>query len=278
MAKKIRNTALKLSNETTFRDPSKGSTEALSQQGAPKDHSQGVKSWKSTTYDEHRTILDGQGSTVDSRGVGDEGSLALSDQRNQPISAITGNALVVVHQTSNIGSSSGDVPVQEVESPAIAAATVVPSGDDQLSHIILSDVQGADKKPLTVKSIPTTAETAVNANTAILQLDAINAAYPAGVREYFDPIMSGQHGSSSSALNQDYGLDSLTSNAITDCPAGSTHPALRMDPAKVRQHFDRIGHFRILVIGRSNAGKTTILQRVCNTTELPEITNAKGEK
>ncbi|KAL4066379.1 P-loop containing nucleoside triphosphate hydrolase protein [Scleroderma yunnanense] len=51
-----------------------------------------------------------------------------------------------------------------------------------------------------------------------------------------------------------------------------------MDPAKVRQHFDRIGHFRILVIGRSNAGKTTILQRVCNTTELPEITNAKGEK
>ncbi|KAL4066364.1 hypothetical protein V8B97DRAFT_1874667 [Scleroderma yunnanense] len=51
-----------------------------------------------------------------------------------------------------------------------------------------------------------------------------------------------------------------------------------MDPAKVRQHFDRIGHFRILVIGRSNAGKTTILQRVCSTTELPEITNSKGEK
>ena len=26
-------------------------------------------------------------------------------------------------------------------------------------------------------------------------------------------------------------------------------------------------HFRILVIGRANAGKTTLLQRVCNTTE-----------
>ncbi|KAL4072629.1 hypothetical protein V8B97DRAFT_325823 [Scleroderma yunnanense] len=51
-----------------------------------------------------------------------------------------------------------------------------------------------------------------------------------------------------------------------------------MDPVKVRKHFDRIGHFRILVIGRSNAGKTTILQRVCNTTELPEIFNTKGEK
>jgi len=52
----------------------------------------------------------------------------------------------------------------------------------------------------------------------------------------------------------------------------------RMDPAEVKKHFDRIGHFRILVLGRSNAGKTTLLQRVCNTTELPEIFNAKGEK
>ncbi|KIM68537.1 hypothetical protein SCLCIDRAFT_105948, partial [Scleroderma citrinum Foug A] len=38
------------------------------------------------------------------------------------------------------------------------------------------------------------------------------------------------------------------------------------------------GRFRILVIGRSNAGKTTLLQRVCNTTELPDIFNANGEK
>ena len=52
----------------------------------------------------------------------------------------------------------------------------------------------------------------------------------------------------------------------------------RLDPAQVKEHFDRIGRFRILVIGRSNAGKTTLLQRVCNTTELPEIFNAKGEK
>ena len=29
--------------------------------------------------------------------------------------------------------------------------------------------------------------------------------------------------------------------------------------------------FRILVIGRANAGKTTLLQRVCNTTEEPCI-------
>ena len=30
-------------------------------------------------------------------------------------------------------------------------------------------------------------------------------------------------------------------------------------------------HFRVLVIGRANAGKTTLLQRVCNTTEDPCI-------
>ncbi|KAG2337644.1 hypothetical protein BDR05DRAFT_841150, partial [Suillus weaverae] len=36
--------------------------------------------------------------------------------------------------------------------------------------------------------------------------------------------------------------------------------------------------FRILVIGRANAGKTTILQRVCNTRENPEIYNSAGKK
>ena len=58
----------------------------------------------------------------------------------------------------------------------------------------------------------------------------------------------------------------------------SIEEEFRLDPAQVKKHFDRIGRFRILVIGRSNAGKTTILQRVCNTTELPEIFNARGEK
>ena len=29
--------------------------------------------------------------------------------------------------------------------------------------------------------------------------------------------------------------------------------------------------FRVLVLGRANAGKTTILQRVCETTESPKV-------
>ncbi|KAJ7202389.1 hypothetical protein GGX14DRAFT_523982 [Mycena pura] len=37
-------------------------------------------------------------------------------------------------------------------------------------------------------------------------------------------------------------------------------------------------HFRVLVIGRANAGKTTILKKVCNTVEDPEIFRPSGEK
>ncbi|KIJ58217.1 hypothetical protein HYDPIDRAFT_103101, partial [Hydnomerulius pinastri MD-312] len=36
--------------------------------------------------------------------------------------------------------------------------------------------------------------------------------------------------------------------------------------------------FRILIIGRANAGKTTILQRVCRSTENPEIYDHNGNK
>ncbi|KAG1744541.1 uncharacterized protein EDB91DRAFT_1328319, partial [Suillus paluster] len=48
-----------------------------------------------------------------------------------------------------------------------------------------------------------------------------------------------------------------------------------MDPSKIRQKCER---FRILVIGRANAGKTTILKRVCDTQENPEIYDSSGEK
>ena len=41
---------------------------------------------------------------------------------------------------------------------------------------------------------------------------------------------------------------------------------------------ERFGRFRILVIGRANAGKTTILKKICDSTEDPEIYNGRGEK
>ena len=43
----------------------------------------------------------------------------------------------------------------------------------------------------------------------------------------------------------------------------------------VREKFQR---FRILVIGRANAGKTTLLQRVCKTTEFPIVRDRRGKK
>ena len=36
--------------------------------------------------------------------------------------------------------------------------------------------------------------------------------------------------------------------------------------------------FRVLIIGRANAGKTTILQQVCDTTEQPKIFNREGHE
>ncbi|KAG1808964.1 uncharacterized protein BJ212DRAFT_1484822 [Suillus subaureus] len=48
-----------------------------------------------------------------------------------------------------------------------------------------------------------------------------------------------------------------------------------MDSSDIR---DRFSHFRVLIIGRANAGKTTILQRVCNTRKKPEIYNSSGKK
>ena len=42
---------------------------------------------------------------------------------------------------------------------------------------------------------------------------------------------------------------------------------------RARRIRDSTTRFRVLIIGRANAGKTTILQRVCNTTEQPKIFN-----
>ena len=47
-----------------------------------------------------------------------------------------------------------------------------------------------------------------------------------------------------------------------------------LSPYDLRATYTR---FRILVIGRANAGKTTLLKRVCNTTEDPCIYDENNE-
>jgi GTPase SAR1 family protein len=43
-----------------------------------------------------------------------------------------------------------------------------------------------------------------------------------------------------------------------------------MATEQTRRRFSDL-QFRVLVIGRANAGKTSILQRVCETTESPTV-------
>ncbi|KDQ64038.1 hypothetical protein JAAARDRAFT_117913 [Jaapia argillacea MUCL 33604] len=50
-----------------------------------------------------------------------------------------------------------------------------------------------------------------------------------------------------------------------------------MDDQTVRLR-QKYRQFRVLVMGKANAGKTTILQKVCNTTDQPVIYNGQGEK
>jgi hypothetical protein len=59
-----------------------------------------------------------------------------------------------------------------------------------------------------------------------------------------------------------------------------TQLAQYVDPERQRTRAKNLRRstrrFRVLIIGRANAGKTTILQRVCNTTEQPKIFNRHG--
>ncbi|KAI6152383.1 hypothetical protein BKA82DRAFT_993411 [Pisolithus tinctorius] len=66
--------------------------------------------------------------------------------------------------------------------------------------------------------------------------------------------------------------------AEATAPASSSSPAYHLNPERAKKYMKNITQFRILVIGRANAGKTTILQRVCNTVDDPEIFDGKGNK
>jgi len=48
-----------------------------------------------------------------------------------------------------------------------------------------------------------------------------------------------------------------------------TVPTITTDPEEAARLRAKYTHFRILIIGRANVGKTTLLKRVCNTKEDP---------
>ncbi|KIJ27168.1 hypothetical protein M422DRAFT_191355 [Sphaerobolus stellatus SS14] len=55
------------------------------------------------------------------------------------------------------------------------------------------------------------------------------------------------------------------------------HSSSETAPVRDQKLRAKFSIFRILVLGRANAGKTTILQKVCNTSEEPEIFDANGK-
>ena len=59
---------------------------------------------------------------------------------------------------------------------------------------------------------------------------------------------------------------------------GANHSAsrpYRLDPTSAPPRVPNV-QFRVLIVGRANAGKTSILQRVCDTTESPEVYRSGG--
>ncbi|KAG8827364.1 hypothetical protein FRC18_009906 [Serendipita sp. 400] len=67
---------------------------------------------------------------------------------------------------------------------------------------------------------------------------------------------------------------------MSESISGSTSESrlFNLDDEKTDWIRSACRQFRILIIGRANAGKTTILQKVCNTTELPVVYNTKGKE
>lgn len=68
----------------------------------------------------------------------------------------------------------------------------------------------------------------------------------------------------------DVSFDEATGAALNESP---NQPDGAFD--ELRRKFTR---FRVLVIGRANAGKTTILKKMCETTENPIVRNKDGKR
>ena len=64
---------------------------------------------------------------------------------------------------------------------------------------------------------------------------------------------------------------------MTDVERPTFPTTAAMDNAETRRRLQSIMQFRVLVIGRANAGKTSILQRVCETTESPTVYRGNRE-
>ncbi|KIO06051.1 hypothetical protein M404DRAFT_999271 [Pisolithus tinctorius Marx 270] len=98
----------------------------------------------------------------------------------------------------------------------------------------------------------------------------------------FAPVAVTRHfaeATTSADLNAELG--SLTGDMTglgTMIEATPSPATFHMDPEKAKKYLENIEKFRVLVIGRGNAGKMTILQRVCNSVDEPDVFDEEGKK
>ena len=83
-------------------------------------------------------------------------------------------------------------------------------------------------------------------------------------------LTAGPEGLSNISARED--LNSLNSQEDTqqNLSVGPVVPSVP-DDQKIEPVRSEKVQFRVLIIGKANAGKTSILQRVCDTTDSPEI-------
>ena len=61
-------------------------------------------------------------------------------------------------------------------------------------------------------------------------------------------------------------------------PSRSRKRVMSTDTMQIDDIRKKFGRFRVLIIGRANAGKTTILKKICNSIEDPEIYDDQGNR
>ncbi|KIK12540.1 hypothetical protein PISMIDRAFT_18665 [Pisolithus microcarpus 441] len=99
-----------------------------------------------------------------------------------------------------------------------------------------------------------------------------------GVRDAHDSTPAPAVPASAVASNPASSPALVAAEATAGGGGTSSGAEYHLDPELARKYMANIEQFRILVMGRANAGKTTILQRVCNTTDNPEIFDGEGNK
>ncbi|KIK17669.1 hypothetical protein PISMIDRAFT_685004 [Pisolithus microcarpus 441] len=156
---------------------------------------------------------------------------------------------------------------------AIVSPTSAPTGATQPKSGSPSDNGGIRNAPVTKTNRLGTSPRPghVDIPVAAVMQDSLSTSAGVPSPALSDAQPTSQHGPEGS-------VDVPVAAHAEEVPSVSSTSHLRLDPAEAQKHIDRIARFRILVMGRANAGKTTILQRVCNTTDQPEIFNGKGEK